>query len=112
MGIYALFGSLASLKIIPLVAPGILSRFFFSQFISRIEIKFKRPRSDRGFLFEGFFYKSLHFHLFLSSHSDSLFQQLIYFFDFGYFFYSTDFFAFCKVFSTFHIARGIIKLTA
>ena len=50
---YALFGSLASLKIIPLVAPAILSTFFFNQFISRIENKFKPPRSDRGFLFEG-----------------------------------------------------------
>ena len=33
-------------------------------------------------------------------------------FDFTYFFYSQDFFAFCKVFSKFHIARGIIKLIA
>ena len=33
------------------------------------------------------------------------------FFDFGYFFYK-DFFAFCKVFSTSHTARGIIELIA
>ena len=31
-------------------------------------------------------------------------------FDFGYFFYNKDFFAFCKIFSTSHIARGITKL--
>ena len=37
---YALFGRLASLKIIPLVAPGILSTFSFNRFISRIENKF------------------------------------------------------------------------
>ena len=33
-------------------------------------------------------------------------------FYFGYFFYNKDFFAFCKVFSTSHIARGIVKLLA
>ena len=42
---------------------------FFNRFMSCIEIKFKPPRLDRGFLFEGFFQKSLHFHIFLSSHS-------------------------------------------
>ena len=94
--VYALFGSLATLKIIPLVAPGILSTFL-NRFISRIENKFKPPRSDRGFLF--------------SSHSDLFFQQLIYLF-WLWLFYNKDFFAFCKVFSTSHIARGIIKLTA
>ena len=52
----------------------------FNRFISLIENRFKQPRSDRGFLFEGFFQKSLHFHLFLSSHSDLFFQQLIYLF--------------------------------
>ena len=46
---------------------------FSNRFISRIENKFKPPRSDRGFLLEGFFQKSLHFHLFLSSHNDSFF---------------------------------------
>ena len=52
---------------------------FFNRLISRIEnnYKFKPPRSDRGFLFEGFFLKFLHFYLFLSSHSDLFFQQLI-----------------------------------
>ena len=53
---------------------------FFNRFISRIENKFKPPRSDRGFLFEGFFQKFLHSHLFLSSDSDLFFQQLIYLF--------------------------------
>ena len=53
---------------------------FFNRLISRIENKFKPPRSDRGFLFEGFFQKFLHFHLYLSSHSDLFFQQLIYLF--------------------------------
>ena len=33
-------------------------------------------------------------------------------FDFGYFFYNKDFFAFCKVFSSSHIARGIIEVIA
>ena len=51
---YALFGSLASLRIIPLVAPSILSTFF-NPFILRIDNKFKPPRLDRSFLFEGFF---------------------------------------------------------
>ena len=85
---------------------------FSNRFISRIENMFKPARSDRGFLLEGFFQKFLHFHLFLSSQSDLFFQQLIYLFDFGYFFYTKEFFAFCKVFSTCHIARGIIKLIA
>ena len=53
---------------------------FFNRFISCIEIMFKPPRLDRGFLFAGFFKESLHFHLFLSSHSDSFLQQLIYLF--------------------------------
>ena len=78
--VYALFGSLASLKIVPLVAPGILSTFFFNRFISRIENKFKPPRSDQGFLSEGFLQKFLHFYPFLSAHSDSFFKQLIYLF--------------------------------
>ena len=52
------------------VVPGILFTFFFNRFISCIENKFKPPRSDRGFLFEGFFQKSLHYHLFLSLHRD------------------------------------------
>ena len=78
--VYALFGSLASLKIIPLVALSILSTFFSNRFISRIENKFKPPRSDRSFLSEGFFQKFLHFHLFLSAHRDLFFKQLIYLF--------------------------------
>ena len=53
---------------------------FFNRFMSRIENKFKPPRSDPGSLFQGFFQKSLHFHLFLSSHSDLFFQQLIHLF--------------------------------
>ena len=53
---------------------------FFNRFISRIENKFKPPQLDRDFLYEGFFQKSLHFHLFLSLHSDLFFQQLIYLF--------------------------------
>ena len=53
---------------------------FHNRFISRIENKFKPPQLDRCFLFAGFFQKSLHFHLFLSSHSDLFFQQLIYLF--------------------------------
>ena len=85
---------------------------FFHRFISRIENKFKPPLSDRGFLFEGFPQKFLHFHLFLSSHNDLFFQQLIVCFDFGYFFYKKDFFRFCKVFPPSNIARGIIELTA
>ena len=78
--VYALFGSLASLKIIPLVAPGINVYVFFNRIISHIQNKFKPPGSDRGFLFEGFFQKFLHFHLFLSSLSDLFSQQLIYLF--------------------------------
>ena len=71
--VYALFGSLASLEMIPLVAPGINVYVFLNRFISRIENKFKPPRSNRGFLFEGFFQD-------LSSHSDLPIQQLIYLF--------------------------------
>ena len=79
---------------------------FFNRFISRIENKFKPPRSDRGFLFEGFFQKFLH-HTAIYS-----FSNWFVCFDFRYFFYNKDFFAFCKVFSTSHIAQGIIKLIA
>ena len=71
-----LFSSLASLKIIPLVAPGILSKFFSIDSYRALKIP---PRSDRGFFFQGFFKKFLQFHLFLSSHSD-FFQKLIYLF--------------------------------
>ena len=56
--VYALFGSLASLKIIPLVAPGILYTFF-NPLLLRVDNKFKPPQSDRCFLFEEFFQKSL-----------------------------------------------------
>ena len=78
-GLCFIWQRIAWLKIILLVAQGILSTFF-NRFISRIENKFKPPRSDRGFLFEGFSPKSLHFHLFLSSHSELFFQQFIYLF--------------------------------
>ena len=88
------------------------SVYVFNRFISRTDNKFKLLRSDQGFLSEGFFQRSLHFHLFLSSHSDLFFHQLIIFSDFGYFFYNKDVFPFYKVFSTSHIARGIIKLIA
>ena len=53
--VYALFGSLASLEIIPLVAPRILSTVFSNPLLLRIDNKFKPSPSDRGFLFEGFF---------------------------------------------------------
>ena len=46
---YAVISSLASLEIIPLVAPETYP------FILRIDNKFKPPLSDRGFSFEGFF---------------------------------------------------------
>ena len=85
---------------------------FFKQFLSRIENKFKPPRSDRGFLFEGFFQKFLHFHYFCHHTAICSFSNWFICFDFGYFFYNKDFFAFCKVFFTSYIARGIIKLIA
>ena len=53
--VYALFGSLASLEIILLVAPRILSTDFFNPLLLRIDNKFKPSPSGRGFLFEGFF---------------------------------------------------------
>ena len=109
--VYVIFGSLASLKLFGLLLQAFCLRFF-NRFISRIENMFKPLQSDRGFPFEGFFQKSSHFHLFC--HHTAIYSSSNSFisFDFGYFFYNKDFFAFCKVFSTSHIARGIIKLTA
>ena len=75
----ASFCSLASLKIIPLVALGAMARFFH-KFTSRIEKMFEPPQSDGRFLFEGFFQKSLYLSLSLSSHSDIFFPQLFYLF--------------------------------
>ena len=102
----ALFGSLASLEIIPLVAPGILSTFFFNPFILHIDNKFKPPPWDRGFLFQNP-YTFTHFcdHTPIYSFSNWFICS-----DFDYFFYSKDFFISYKIFSTSYIARGIIKL--
>ena len=78
--VYALFGSLASLIIIPLICSRHSVYVFFNRFISRIENKFKPPQSDRDFLVEGFSQKFLHFHLFLSSQGVLFFHKLIYLF--------------------------------
>ena len=63
--------ALASLEIIPLFTPGILSKLF--QSINITQTAAIRSR----FLTERFFQKSVHFHLFLKSHSDLFFPQLI-----------------------------------
>ena len=63
--------ALASLEIISLFVPGILSLLF--QSINITQTAAIRSR----FLTEGFFQKSVHFHLFLKSHNDLFFPQLI-----------------------------------
>ena len=84
---------------------------FFNRFISSIKIKFKPARSDRGFLFLRIFPKILTFSS-ISVITQRFIRSAIDILDFAYFFYNKVFFTFCKVFSTSHIARGIIKLIA
>ena len=78
--VYALFRSLVSLKIIPLVAPGILSTFVLIASYHALKISLNHGDQTEVSSLNDFFQKSLHFHLFLSSPSDLFFQQLIYLF--------------------------------
>ena len=99
-------------KIIPLVAPGILSTFFQSIHITHwkyVQTTAIGPRFPLWRIFPKILTLSVYF-----CHRTAIysFSSSFISFDFGYFFYNKDFFAFHKVFSTSHIARGIIKLIA
>ena len=69
---------------------------FFNPLLLRIDNKFKPSPSDRGSLFEGFFQNPYTFTYFC--HHTAI--------------YIKDYFAFRRIFSTCHTARGIIKLIA
>ena len=83
-------------KLFRLLLQAFYLRFFFNRFISRIDNRFKSPRSDQGFPFKRFFQKTLHLHLFLSPHSDLFIQQL--FFLFKLWLWTRDFFAYARSF--------------
>ena len=107
--VYGLFGSLASLDIIPLVAPGILSTLFSLDSYHAFKISLNHRDQTEVSSLKDFSKNPYTFCHHTAIHS---FSNLFIYFDFGYFFYSKDFFAFCKVFFKFHVARGIIKLIA
>ena len=110
--VYALCGSLASLKIIPLVAPGILSTFFSIDSYHALKISLNhRDQTEVSFLKD---FSKNPYNLTYFCHHIAIYSFSNWFtcFDFGYFFYNKDFFAFYKVFSTSHIARVIITLIA
>ena len=69
--VYALFGSLASLEIIPLVAPGILSTYFFIHYYYALTINLHHHHHHQTEVSS--FPKSLHLHFILSSHSNLFF---------------------------------------
>ena len=108
----ALFGSLGSLKIIPLVAPGILSTFFSIDSYHTLTISLNHRDQTEVSSLKDFSKNSYTFTYFCHHTAIYSFSNWFICFDFGYFFYNKDIFAFCKVFSTSHIARRIIKLIA
>ena len=110
--VYALFGSLASLKIIPLVAPGILSTFFSIDSYHALKTSLNHRDQTEVSSLKDFSKNPYTFTYFCHHTAIYSFSNWFICFDFGYFIYSKDFFAFCKGFSTFHIDRGIIKLIA
>ena len=85
---------------------------FFNPLLLRIDNKFKPSPSDRGSLFEGFLQNPYTFTYFCHHTAIWYFGNWLIIFYLGYFFYIKDYFAFRKIFSTCHIARGIIKLIA
>ena len=123
--VYALFYALFVYFIYFIIYSVCCSRhsvyFFFNRFISRIENKFKPPRSDRGFLFERFFQKSSQWltlspisvitQRFILLTTDLSILTLVISFITRTFSPSARSFPH-PIFSTFHIARGIIKLIA
>ena len=110
--VYALFGSLASLKIFPLVAPGILSTYFSIDSNHALKISLNHRDQTEVSSLKDFSKNSYTLTYFCHHTAIYSFNNWFICFDFRYFFYNEDFFAFCKVFSTSHIARGIIKLIA
>ena len=87
-------------------------RIFFNRFISCIKLSLNhRDQTEVSSLkdFSTNPYTFTYFCHHTAIHSIS--NRFICFY-FGFFFHGKDFFTFCKVFSAFHIARGIIKLIA
>ena len=110
--VYALFGSLALLKIIALVAPGILSTFVLIDSYHALKISLNHRDQTEVSSLKDFSKNPCPFTYFCHHTAIYSFSNWFICFDFGYFFYIKDFFAFCKVFFTSHIARGIIELLA
>ena len=110
--VYASFGNLASLKIIPLVAPGILSMFFSIGLYHALKIGLNHRDQTEVSSLKDFSKNPYTFNYFCHHITIYSFSNWFICFNFGYFFYNKEFFAFCKVFSTSHIAGEIIKLIA
>ena len=106
------FGSLTLLNIIPLVAPGILSTFFSIDSYDALKIVLNHRDLIEVSSFKDFSKNLCTFSYFCHHTAINSFSNWFICSDFGYFFYNKDFFAFCKVFFTSHIARGIIKMIA
>ena len=106
------FRSLASLKIIPLVALGPLATFFPINLYHALKIRLNhRNQTDVSSLKD--FSKNPYTFTYFCHHTVIYsFRNCFICFDFGHFFYNKEFFAFYKVFSTSCIAWRIIKLIA
>ena len=110
--VYALFGSLASLKLFRLLLRAFCLRFFSIDSYHALKISLNHRDQTEVSSLKDFSKNSYTFIYFCHHTAIYSFSNWFISFDFGYFFYNKDFFAFCKVFSTSHIARGLIKLIA
>ena len=95
--IYTLFGSLASVKNIPLVASGILSTFYFIDSNHALKISFNHCNQTDVSSLKDFSKKTYTFTYFCHHTKIYSFSNWFICFDFGYFFYKNKFFAFLKV---------------
>ena len=112
--VYALFGSLASLNIYYSACCSRHSVYVFFSIDSYHALKISlnhRDQTENPSL-KDFSKNSYTFTYFCHHTAIYSFRNWFICFDFGYFFYNKDFFAFCKVFSTPHITQGIIKQVA
>ena len=109
---YALLGSPASLKIIPLVAPSILFTFFSINSYHALKISLNHRDQTEVSSLKDLSKNSFTFTYFCHHTAIYSFSNWFICFDLTDCFINKDFFAFGKVFSTSHNARGITKLIA
>ena len=107
-----LFCSLASLKIIPLVALGPLATFFPINLYHALKIRLNHRNQTDVSSLKDFFENPYTFTYFCHHTAIYSFRNCFICFDFVQFFYNKEFFALYKVFPTFYIALRIIKLIA